>query len=291
MSSDASPMADLDPKALAERITSYLTNGGLFNPEMMPQGPARDLLIDCRDALSALVPTPQVETRKGMSETELESLPAHPLAKWKGGLALGLHRVHWNDGGSSLCSIGMASDGRRWIAPCNWVAPSIDATADFWQNIERTELLFAYPEAATPPPVEAAQEPVACEPMLWFFGVESLTSLLKTGKLELYSDLTLILLDDARSLIEPIWRTMESAPTDGAAKSWPKPGEKMRFLNRGGYDHERAAAAKVMREGEVFTLKTIKIGDWSHTLEFEEIAGRWNGVMFGLAPPLPAEGE
>lgn len=41
-------------KALEARITEYLTNGGLFNPEMMPQGPARDLLIDCRSALAAI---------------------------------------------------------------------------------------------------------------------------------------------------------------------------------------------------------------------------------------------
>jgi hypothetical protein len=80
------------------------------------------------------------------SEAELEALPAHPLAAWRTGLALGLHRVHWESGGSSLCAVGMQSDGRRWIAPCNWLAPSLDPESDSWAEIERTELLFAYPE-------------------------------------------------------------------------------------------------------------------------------------------------
>lgn len=31
-----------------ERISSYLGNGGLFNPEMMEHDKVRDLLIDCR---------------------------------------------------------------------------------------------------------------------------------------------------------------------------------------------------------------------------------------------------
>lgn len=41
----------IDPKALAERITEYLSAGGLWNPELMSPEKVRDLLIDCRDAL------------------------------------------------------------------------------------------------------------------------------------------------------------------------------------------------------------------------------------------------
>ena len=40
-----------DRAALASRITEYLANGGLFNPEYMNHGAVRDLLIDCRAAL------------------------------------------------------------------------------------------------------------------------------------------------------------------------------------------------------------------------------------------------
>ncbi|APW37616.1 hypothetical protein RD110_10805 [Rhodoferax koreense] len=44
--SDAAP-------ALTERITAYLSGGGLFNPELANHDAVRDLLIDCRAALSA----------------------------------------------------------------------------------------------------------------------------------------------------------------------------------------------------------------------------------------------
>ena len=41
---------------LAQRITDYLSSGGLFNPEMAIHDRVRDLLIDCRDALAAEPP-------------------------------------------------------------------------------------------------------------------------------------------------------------------------------------------------------------------------------------------
>lgn len=37
---------------LSIRIDNYLQNGGLFNPEMMEHNKVRQLLIDCREALS-----------------------------------------------------------------------------------------------------------------------------------------------------------------------------------------------------------------------------------------------
>lgn len=37
--------------SLPERITDYLTAGGLFNPELAKHDPVRDLLMDCRAAL------------------------------------------------------------------------------------------------------------------------------------------------------------------------------------------------------------------------------------------------
>lgn len=40
---------------LLARITSYLSGGGLFNPELASHKAVRDLLIDCRDALAASV--------------------------------------------------------------------------------------------------------------------------------------------------------------------------------------------------------------------------------------------
>ena len=36
-----------------DRITAYLSGGGLFNPEYANHDAVRDLLIDCRDTLAA----------------------------------------------------------------------------------------------------------------------------------------------------------------------------------------------------------------------------------------------
>ena len=36
--------------------------------------------------------------------------------------SLGLYKVYWKSGGSSLASIGQMYNGDRWIAPCNWTA-------------------------------------------------------------------------------------------------------------------------------------------------------------------------
>src|SRR5690242_9959789 len=41
------------PDSLRARITQYLCNGGLFNPELADHNVVRDLLRDCRDALEA----------------------------------------------------------------------------------------------------------------------------------------------------------------------------------------------------------------------------------------------
>lgn len=39
---------------LAERITQYLSAGGLFNPEHRDHEKVRDLLMDCRTTINAL---------------------------------------------------------------------------------------------------------------------------------------------------------------------------------------------------------------------------------------------
>ena len=42
--------------ALADRITEYLSGGGLFNPELANHEAVRDLLIECRNALASKAP-------------------------------------------------------------------------------------------------------------------------------------------------------------------------------------------------------------------------------------------
>jgi hypothetical protein len=41
-------------RELADRITNYLSSGGLFNPELMEHDKVRELLIDNRALLAAL---------------------------------------------------------------------------------------------------------------------------------------------------------------------------------------------------------------------------------------------
>jgi hypothetical protein len=74
------------------------------------------------------------------SEIPWDKRPARPLAAWHGGLAPGLYRIHWRDGGgSSLAAIGVLPDGRRWIGACNWVGPCEDPIHKLWTNIEKAE--------------------------------------------------------------------------------------------------------------------------------------------------------
>jgi len=39
-------------KQLVDKITEYLSTGGLFNPELANHDVVRDLLIECREALN-----------------------------------------------------------------------------------------------------------------------------------------------------------------------------------------------------------------------------------------------
>jgi hypothetical protein len=66
---------------------------------------------------------------------------AHTLAQFGSPdvAPLGLYRVHWKSGGSSLAAIGMMENGDRWIAPTNWIRPGTMASAGEWGEIERLE--------------------------------------------------------------------------------------------------------------------------------------------------------
>jgi len=109
--------------------------------------------------------TPEVALSRAAAPVVTEEI--HPLASWPEGLALGLHRVFWKSGGSSLCAVGMQSNGKRWLAPCNWVAPTLNAGAGEWAEIERTEVLFPYPEDTAALSRAEGQEPVAVKPLEW----------------------------------------------------------------------------------------------------------------------------
>jgi hypothetical protein len=63
-------------------------------------------------------------------------------------------------------------------------------------------------------------------------------------------------------------------------KAWPAPGDHMHFLGRNGYDYDLKTAKEVFEIGKTYVVKNIDIGDWRHTIAFEGVDGRWNGVMF-----------
>jgi hypothetical protein len=52
---------------------------------------------------------------------------------------LGLYRIWWKSGGYSLAAVGMGSDGRRWLAPTNWVGPSNNPD---WSAVLKGDLIM-----------------------------------------------------------------------------------------------------------------------------------------------------
>lgn len=62
-------------------------------------------------------------------------------------LKLGVYRVYWKSGGSSLAAIGQDYAGNRWVAPTNWTGESQDdgsvkvAYVDMHKKIESVVLL------------------------------------------------------------------------------------------------------------------------------------------------------
>lgn len=63
-----------------ERITNYLGNGGVFNPELMEHDKVRDLLIDCRDELKDKALSLDVITLRSAITALIEELKAERFA-------------------------------------------------------------------------------------------------------------------------------------------------------------------------------------------------------------------
>lgn len=89
--------------SLVDRITKYLENGGLFNPEQMDHSKVRELLVDCR---SALIP------RKIVHKIKLEEIK-HDTERGK--VFAGCKCLIWaGDGGcywlANYCGYGGISD-------------------------------------------------------------------------------------------------------------------------------------------------------------------------------------
>lgn len=54
-------------------------------------------------------------------------------------LPLGVYRINWKSGGTSVATIGATANGGRWLAPSNWVSPSDEK--DIWRWIESAILI------------------------------------------------------------------------------------------------------------------------------------------------------
>lgn len=97
----------------------------------------------------------------------------------------------------------------------------------------------------------------------------------------------------AGALAEAIMPFIEAAmvpapPIAASPKEWPKPDDRMRFLDEGGYPSDLAEARKHFAKGEVATVRDFHLGDWNSTVAFEGVPGWFNIVMFERLNEEPA---
>jgi hypothetical protein len=61
-------------------------------------------------------------------------------------LSLGVYRIHWKNGGTSVASVGQLHNGSRWIAPSNWTSRCAQnmGHTDYWPLIDYVELLATH---------------------------------------------------------------------------------------------------------------------------------------------------
>lgn len=60
-----------------------------------------------------------------------------------------------------------------------------------------------------------------------------------------------------------------------------KPGTKVKFLNRNGWDHERDGASEFLNTHDTYTVKYIRIGGWTSYVQLTEFPTKsFNTVMF-----------
>lgn len=51
----------------------------------------------------------------------------------------GLYRITWKNGGESVAAVGVCANGDRWIAPTNWIEPSVSPRA--WRMVQEAKPL------------------------------------------------------------------------------------------------------------------------------------------------------
>lgn len=74
--------------------------------------------------------------------------------------------------------------------------------------------------------------------------------------------------------------TVRPEKTGKPRGAWPAPGDKMKFLGKNGYDHQLTEALGIFVIGNEYEVEDCDVGDWSHSIKFRGVSGRYNGVMF-----------
>ena len=67
---------------------------------------------------------------------------------------------------------------------------------------------------------------------------------------------------------------------DWCKQNFAGKGDKVRFMNKNGYDSARKDALKFIGLERIVTVVECDIGSSSSTYTFEEVPGSWNTVMF-----------
>ncbi len=66
--------------------------------------------------------TPEEAQSEILKILSIEKPPKFYSGKDLHTVPLGIYKIFWKDGGTSLASVGNLHDGVRWIAPINWTS-------------------------------------------------------------------------------------------------------------------------------------------------------------------------
>lgn len=125
--------------ALADRATTYLAHGGLFNPELAEHGAVRDLILDCRDMLREMLeqePVAWLHTVKqqGGDETEDHALSFSPNNFPLQGTAPGMF---YSISHAPLYALPVAQPSFNWQKSCHYTAENIAAMIADLRAVEK----------------------------------------------------------------------------------------------------------------------------------------------------------
>lgn len=68
-------------------------------------------------------------------------------------------------------------------------------------------------------------------------------------------------------------------------------GTRVRFTGYGGYDHDQKHARQHLNVGNIYTVESTDVGDWSTRICLQEVPGqRFNSVMFADDAPALSNG-